>query len=104
MLATTDIQPNRKASRQSDDATEPAPSGAGSGQPVRLPYKRHGRFKPTIYWYTPFLIVGGAALLILLLYVVIRKVARAAEDKNWPDAERLRARRDSQPPSDAKRG
>jgi hypothetical protein len=56
------------------------------------------RFKPKIYWYTPFLIVGAAGVLILVLFLIIRRLARAAEDQTWSDAERLRRYRDPPAP------
>jgi hypothetical protein len=57
---------------------------------LRIP----GDWKPTIHWWTIPLLVGLAGGLVALISYVVYRLGRAAEDANWPDAERLRKYRD----------
>jgi len=50
-----------------------------------------GRWKPTIYWYTPILIVLAAAVLLGTLTWIIRRLARSAERKSWSEDARRQA-------------
>ncbi len=52
------------------------------------PSKHMGRFKPTIYWYTPILMILAFGALITVLTLVILRLGRAAERKNWDQAAR----------------
>jgi hypothetical protein len=72
-----------KTAEVRETAVVPSDSGARSGQ--------FGRWKPTIYWYTPILMVLAAALLIGLLTVVIRRLGRAAEKRYWSAEARRQA-------------
>ena len=52
------------------------------------PTNSFGRWKPTIYWYTPILMVLAAVVLVGGLMALIRKLARSFEKKNWSDEVR----------------
>lgn len=49
------------------------------------PTNSFGRWKPTIYWHTPILMVLAAAVLMGGLTVLIRKLARRFERERWTD-------------------
>ena len=52
------------------------------------PTNSFGRWKPTIYWYTPILMVLAAVVLVGGLMALIRKLARSFEKENWSDEVR----------------
>ena len=52
------------------------------------PTNSFGRWKPTIYWYTPILMVFAAVVLVGGLTALIRKLARRFEKENWSDEVR----------------
>ena len=49
------------------------------------------RFKPTIFWYTPILMILSAAVLMGVLSWVIRRFGRASEERNWSSESRQEA-------------
>ena len=52
------------------------------------PSNSFGRWKPTIYWYTPILMVLAAVVLLGGLTALIRKLARKFEKEKWSEAVR----------------
>jgi len=52
------------------------------------PTNSFGRWKPTIYWYTPILMVLAAVVLVGGLTALIRKLARRFEKEKWSDEVR----------------
>lgn len=55
--------------------------------PVK-PTSSFGRWKPTIYWHTPLLMILAAVVLVGGLAVLLRKLARKFEKENWSEAVR----------------
>ncbi len=47
-----------------------------------------GRWKPTIYWHTPILMVLAAVVLVGGLTALIRKLARRFEKESWSEEVR----------------
>ena len=47
-----------------------------------------GRWKPTIYWHTPILMVRAAVVLVGGLTALIRKLARRFEKESWSEEVR----------------
>ena len=67
---------------------------ARKSETISLPPKStnsFGRWKPTIHWYTPILMVLAAAVLLAGLSVLIRKFARKFEKERWSEAVREQA-------------
>jgi uncharacterized protein HemY len=66
----------------------PPPAGREAEPPPRHP----GRFRPEIHWWTPILLIAIAAVVVAVITLIVRRLARAAEDARWPDAEKRRRR------------
>lgn len=58
--------------------------------PVK-PTSSFGRWKPTIYWHTPILMVLAAAVLLAGISMLVRKLARKFEKEAWSEAVREQA-------------
>ena len=73
---------------------EPVAETATESGIITIPVKptsSFGRWKPTIYWHTPILMVLAAAVLLAGLSVFIRKLARKFEKEGWSEAVREQA-------------
>ena len=67
-----------------DASVPPAPA---SGRAEGSPGGSFGRWKPTIYWYTPIAMVLAAGALLGVLFLIFRRMAREAEARNWGPPE-----------------
>jgi hypothetical protein len=81
---------------------DPARSGSPSAE-SRGASGGFGRWKPTIYWYTPILLLLTGLGVLGLLFIIVRRFARDAEEKAWGEGVRLREHRDPQPGMEAPR-
>lgn len=91
MPDTTDVKPKTVDIRS---AQETAKSDAGFRKLIPIDSNRtgttsgggaFGQWKPTVYWYTPILMVLAAGALLLALTLIIRRMSRAAERRDWSD-------------------
>jgi hypothetical protein len=63
----------------------------GSGPVTTSGGSAFGQWKPTIYWYTPILMLLAAGALVYVLTKIIRRMGRASERRNWSDESRRQA-------------
>ena len=73
-----------------EGVAHPAES-ARKSETISLPPKStnsFGRWKPTIHWHTPILMVLAAVVLVGGLTALIRKLARRFEKESWSEEVR----------------
>lgn len=87
---TIDIAKTEKAAKSDAGFQKVIPLGANRPG-MTSGGSAFGQWKPTIYWYTPILMLLAAGALAFVLTKIIRRIGRASERRNWSDESRRQA-------------